>query len=195
MFKNIPCAAGCGNAALSGSYLCGLHCADPQKEAARIAEIISSRTEVRDLSAGHLRFDNMDFSSKYFCGCDFMESSFNSCIFNGCKVRMVFFDSSAFIDCDFSNSDMRFLSFGACVFENCKFNDSELIQLNFTGAVIKRCSFDHSDLYSSRFNMAKIMMTTIEDCNVENVYFINCEQDNLSFKSSNTKDAFFELES
>ncbi|MDR0382891.1 MAG: pentapeptide repeat-containing protein, partial [Spirochaetaceae bacterium] len=194
MFKNVPCVAGCGNAAVSGSDLCGLHCVDPQKEAARISENILSLNNVCDLSAGYLRFKNKDFSSKHFSGCNFTESYFESCAFNGSTFRMTFFDASVFIDCDFSNSDMEFVSFGLCVFENCKFNDSELIHLNFNGATISQCSFDHSDLYSSRFNMAKIARTTIADCNVKNVFFINCGQDDVSFKSSNTKDAFFELE-
>ncbi|MDR2795581.1 MAG: hypothetical protein LBB47_02575, partial [Spirochaetaceae bacterium] len=35
MFKERLCAAGCGNSAISGSELCGPHCADPPGEARR----------------------------------------------------------------------------------------------------------------------------------------------------------------
>jgi hypothetical protein len=194
MFKKTPCAAGCGNGAISGSELCGLHCAEPRKEAYRIASYILGQNTIRDLNAAHLRFEDNNFSSKQFYGCNFIESYFKNGLFSGSFMRMVFFDGSVFVDCDFSNSDLQFLSFGNCVFENCKFNDSELIHLNFNATSFSRSSFDHSNLYNSRFNMAKLEQTSIEDCNLKNVYFFNFEQTDVSFRYSNTKDAFFEME-
>ena len=110
MFKRTPCAAGCGNGAISGSELCGLHCADPRKEARRIAADIFGKNTICDLDAAHLSFEDHDFSSKHFYGCNFTEDCFKSCLFRGVLARMVFFDGSVFNDCDFSNCDLQFLS-------------------------------------------------------------------------------------
>jgi hypothetical protein len=71
MFSFEPCAAGCGHPAITGSRLCSLHTANPQKEAKRISEYISTFKTIRDLNASGLRFESVDFSHRHFYGCIF----------------------------------------------------------------------------------------------------------------------------
>lgn len=194
MFEFVNCAAGCGNSAISGSELCGLHCADPDAESMRLAACIMKDNVVYDLNAARLRFQNKDFSRHEFYGCNFMESVFTSCYFTGCMMRMDIFDMSQFIDCDFTKSDLRSVSFGGCLFQNCNFQDSELSHLNFCGAKIENSLYSHSNLYNSRFNGAHIIDTKMDDCNLKKTFFINSYQENSSFKSSNTAEAVFELD-
>ncbi|MDR2865155.1 MAG: pentapeptide repeat-containing protein [Spirochaetaceae bacterium] len=194
MFEFKPCAAGCGNGAITGSNLCGLHCVDRDTESRRLAMYITERKELHNLCVSHLIFKNQDFSSREYYGCNFMESIFISCSFKKSRMRMTFFDMSIFNDCDFSNCDTQFLSFGGASLQSCAFQDSELVHLNFCGAMISNCEFSHSNLYNSRFNSTQINNTQIDDCNIKKVFFINSIMKNVSLKYSNTAEAVFEYE-
>ncbi|MFP3090999.1 pentapeptide repeat-containing protein [Treponema sp. TIM-1] len=194
MFKVIPCAAGCGHTALSGSTTCAVHAADPGKEAARIAAYIHDRKIIKDLNAAGLRFESVDFSHRHFYGCNFIRSEFSMCLFTENLVRMSFFDFGIFTNCDFSKSDLQFLSFAGSTLRNCTFENSELVNINYGGAVISDCTFNYSNLYNSRFIDSVIELTDFIDCNVKKTYFIKSKQEGISFKSSNTAEAVFELE-
>ncbi|MDR2102375.1 MAG: pentapeptide repeat-containing protein, partial [Treponema sp.] len=71
MFTLIPCAAGCGRSAISGTNICAVHAADPAKEMARIAAYIGERQIIKDLNAPGLSFEGTDFSHRQFYGCNF----------------------------------------------------------------------------------------------------------------------------
>ncbi|MDR2110706.1 MAG: hypothetical protein LBP32_05305, partial [Spirochaetaceae bacterium] len=62
MFTMVPCAAGCGRTAVTGSLACAVHVADRKKEAARLTGYILERRIVKDLNAAGLHFDSVDFS-------------------------------------------------------------------------------------------------------------------------------------
>ncbi|MDR2258592.1 MAG: pentapeptide repeat-containing protein, partial [Treponema sp.] len=66
MFAIIPCAAGCGRAAITGSRICAVHAANPALESERIAEYIAQRLVIKDLNAPGLHFDSIDFSRRQF---------------------------------------------------------------------------------------------------------------------------------
>jgi uncharacterized protein YjbI with pentapeptide repeats len=221
MFEYKPCAAGCGNSALSGSELCALHSADSTAEASRIVGYMLGGGQVHSLNAAYLKYQNIVFTRHEFYGCNFENSEFISCTFTECNMRLDFFDFATFTDCKFIKSDMRSVSFGGAIFERCSFEDSELLHLNFCGASIKDTIFCHSNLYNSRFNNAKIGKIgnmeplnnaagesnalaeagsgvtgfEINDCNVKKVFFINVKQSDIKFRSSNTAEAIFFMES
>jgi uncharacterized protein YjbI with pentapeptide repeats len=194
MFTLTPCAAGCGQPAITGSQLCACHVADPEKEAARLGQYISQRRLIKDLSAPALHFESTDFSHRQFFGCNFNEASFDMCLFTGSYVRMTFFDFSRFENCDFSKSDLQFISFAGCMMLNCTFEGSELVHVNYGGAIIKGCTFNNSNLYNSRFINASISDSDFVDCNLKKTHFFKLKQERLSFKSSNTAEAIFDLE-
>ena len=68
MFIFDPCAAGCGNIALTGSNLCGIHCVDQSAEARRICSLIEGQNNIVNLNAAQLKFENVNFSGKHFSG-------------------------------------------------------------------------------------------------------------------------------
>jgi uncharacterized protein YjbI with pentapeptide repeats len=194
MFTLTPCEAGCGAPAISGSRLCACHVADPEKEAARLGQHISKQRVVKDLCASSIHFESTDFSHRQYFGCNFNGASFDMCLFTGSFMRMVFFDFSRFENCDFSNCDLQFVSFAGCRMLNCTFENSELVHVNYGGAVIKGCTFNNSNLYNSRFISAGITDSDFVGCNLKKTHFFNITQERLSFKSSNTAEAIFDLE-
>jgi hypothetical protein len=194
MFTMIPCAAGCGKPAITGSSLCALHSISAGAEARRIGELITGEKEIKDLSAHGLHFEGIDFSGRAFYGCNFSASTFSGCRFSGAFMRMVFFDFSTFLSCDFSKVDLQFLSFAGSAMQECGFEGSELVHVNFGGTRISDSTFNDSNLYNSRFVNAGIIRTSFKDCNLKRVNFINARQEEVSFKSSNTAEAIFEIE-
>jgi hypothetical protein len=194
MFDFIPCAAGCGRAAISGSSICAVHAADSREEAGRIGREIASLKTVKDLSATELYFEKKDFSQRHYYCCNFSKAAFRSCNFSGSLFRMTFFDFASFEDCDFSRSDIQFAAFGGADLRNCSFEGSELVHVNYGGAVISDCCFNVSNLYNSRFIHSKISNTTFIDCNLKKTYFIQSTRENVSFKSSNIAESVMEIE-
>ncbi|MDR3171635.1 MAG: pentapeptide repeat-containing protein [Treponema sp.] len=194
MFTLTLCAAGCGRAAITGSQLCAIHAADPEREAARIGDWIQSQDIINDLSAPGLHFENLDFSYRRLYGCNFKGVTFSQCIFIEAFIRLSFFDFASFIDCDFTESDLQFLSFAGSRLKNCTFAKSELVHLNYGGAVISNCTFNHSNLYNSRFIDADIENSDFINCNIKSTNFIKTRREGVSFKASNTAEAVFELD-
>lgn len=194
MFPFIPCTAGCGQPATSGSTLCADHCVDRREESARVAALIMNARDVRNLSAGRLVFQDLDFSGKNFLESSFYKSSFINCTFSRAFLRTVFFDFAQFSHCDLQKTTIEFSSFGGARIEDCSFSHSELIHLNFSGADIDGCDFSQSDLYNSRFILARMRDVLMVDCNVKKVFFINTDTSGVNFKQSNPKEAVFKFE-
>jgi uncharacterized protein YjbI with pentapeptide repeats len=193
MFTVTPCAAGCGRPAILGSNICFVHSANPELETLRITEYITERNVIKDLNAPGMYFESIDFSDRHFYGCNFREASFSMCVFSGSVMRMSFFDFADFKNCDFSKSDIQFLSFGGARFRDCTFEGSELVHINFGGASLYETTFNNSNLYNSRFINADIERSDFIDCNLKKTYFIGARQEGVSFKSSNTAEAVFEM--
>jgi uncharacterized protein YjbI with pentapeptide repeats len=192
MFNFVPCAAGCGRPVISGAELCAMHLADPAGEGRRIADYISAHDVIKNLSAPGICFQNADFSATQYFSCNFIEASFQGCLFSGAFMRMGFFDFVVFRDCDFSKSDLQFVSFAGATFEHCTFEDSELTHVNYGGCTILDCTFNNSNLYNSRFISARITNTEIKNCNLQRANFTRIQQEAVSFKSSNTAEAIMD---
>jgi uncharacterized protein YjbI with pentapeptide repeats len=194
MYTIVPCAAGCGQPATTGSVLCGDHCANRAAESARITEFILRSNPVRNLSAGRLEFHDVDFSGWHFNEASFVKSIFMNCKFNKCVWHTVFFDFAVLDNCDFCESNMDFSSFGGARITGCQFSKSELTNLNFIGAKISDCDFSESNLYNSRFIAAEMQKVLMVDCNVKKVFFINTDTTDVNFRLSNSREAVFEME-
>jgi uncharacterized protein YjbI with pentapeptide repeats len=193
MFTMVPCAAGCGRTAVTGSRLCAVHLTNPEEETNRIVLSIAGMNTIKDLCATELHFEGVNFGDRRFYGCNFTGASFTMCLFSKSVMRISFFDFAVFNDCDFSGSDLQFLSFGGAVIRNCTFENSELVHINYGGAAITDSTFNNSNLYNSRFINADIVHTDFIDCNLKRTSFIKTRQEGVSFKSSNTAEAVFEL--
>jgi uncharacterized protein YjbI with pentapeptide repeats len=185
MFAIVPCAAGCGRPAISGSNTCAIHAADPALEVERIGNYITRREQIKNLSACGLRFEGMDFSNRKFYGCNFVKASFSMCLFTKAVMRMVFFDSAVFNHCDFSGSNLNFLSFGGAALRNCTFENSNLVQINFGGSLIFDSTFSGSALVGSRFVNATITNSDFEDCKLDRVVLYKSRQEQVNFRISN----------
>lgn len=193
MFTYNTCAAGCGRPAISGSTLCAVHSANPEADAAKLGEYMIQQKIVRDISAQGLHFINLDFSLHQFYGCNFSGARFSSCIFSGVVMRMSFFDFAAFFSCDFSAGDLQFLSLAGASIQDCNFEGSELVNINFGGAEISGSTFNKTNLYNSRFVSASIIQSDFIDCNLKRTNFVNTTREVISYKSSNTAEAIFEM--
>ena len=67
-----------------------------------------------------------------------------------------------------------------------------MIQNNYNGIQSFQSSFDDSDLYNSRFIKARLVNTSFRNCNLKKTHFCDIEQENVSFKMSNTREAIFD---
>jgi uncharacterized protein YjbI with pentapeptide repeats len=194
MFKIIPCVAGCGSAAITGSNLCFKHQANPELECRRIVEYIMNNTRIENLCVEGMNFNDVDFSERRFYGCNFRNTTFLNCKLTGIDLMMSFFDFSNFSNCDLSKSDIQFSSFAGAVFHDCKFEDCELVHLNFEGITAGKTSFSNSNLYNSRFINSELADSKFINCNLKRVFFADARIGDCNFKSSNTAEAVYEGE-
>jgi len=194
MFTLSFCAAGCGRPAFSGSTLCATHSANQEAEAERLGEYIIKQKNIKNICAQGLHFKGMDFSNRQFYGCNFAGASFSGCLFTGAIMRMNFFDFSTLSSCDFCSGDMQFLSLAGAVILNCNFEGSELLNINFNGTRIYDSIFNKTNLYNSRFVSSIIKNSSFIDCNLKRTNFVKSSRENISYKSSNTAEAIFEME-
>ena len=67
-----------------------------------------------------------------------------------------------------------------------------MVQNNFNGITAYQSSFDDSDLYNSRFVRAKLITTSLRNCNIKKAIFYELETQDVSFKMSNTREALFD---
>jgi len=107
---------------------------------------------------------------------------------------MSFFDFIEADSSDFSGIDAQFCSFAGAGFLNISFENSELVHNNFNGIRARSCTFNNSSLYNSRFIMAHFTDTDFIDCDLKKAYFINTVENNVSWKFSNTQEAYHEIE-
>lgn len=194
MFSVVSCAAGCGRPAITGSALCAAHSANPEAESLRLGEFITQKKVVRNICAQGLHFKEIDFSHRQFYACNFSGARFYKCLFAGAVMRMSFFDFSVLSSCDFSAGDFQFLSMAGTVITDCTFEGSELVNINFNGSVIADSVFNQTNLYNSRFISAGIARSDFVDCNLKRTNFVNTSRENISYKSSNTAEAIFDME-
>jgi uncharacterized protein YjbI with pentapeptide repeats len=200
MFTFIPCAAGCGRPAITGSNVCAVHSANTQAASARIIQYISEQKTVTDLNAQYLHFDDADFSGCRFYGCTFQNAVFFRCSFASSFMRLCFFDFAKFTKCSFEKSDLAFVSFAGADIRHSTFQSSEIQSVNYGGCTISHVVFDNSNLYNSRFIEADIADTSIIDCNIKRVYFINTGRPkgklpaSVTIKSCNNAEAVFTME-
>jgi uncharacterized protein YjbI with pentapeptide repeats len=194
MFTYSLCAAGCGRPAFTGSTLCAAHSADPIADAKKLGEHMTQKKIVKNISAQGLLFKEMDFSNNHFYGCNFSGASFSKCIFTGAIMRMTFLDFCILSSNNFSAGDYQFLSLAGAIIQDCTFEGSELVNINFNGTIITDSIFNKTNLYSSRFISARITRSDFIDCNLKRTNFVNSIRKDISYKSSNTAEAIFELE-
>lgn len=168
----------------------------PDREKARLAlrHYIETHQKIVGLSACGIDILKNDFSNKEFYGCNFQRSKFTGIHSDGLLLRMCILDFSTFTDCDMVNSNFQFCSFAGTKFVHVLFTGSDLIQCNFNGITAYQCSFDDSDFYSSRFIRAMLMNTSLSNCNLKRTIFYDSAREHVSFRLSNTREAFLSRE-
>lgn len=174
---------------------CLEHSDDPAALKEKILNYISEHDKIVGLVACGIEFnimEHVDLTNKRFYGCNFMHCVFRGFNSRGFRSRMTTFDFSIFSDCNLLESNLQFTSFAGCKFIHMLFTGSEMIQNNFEGLESFQTSFDDSDLYNSRFIRAKLIDTSVRNCNIKNTVFRDIVQTNLSFKLSNTNEAIFD---
>ncbi|MDE5614504.1 MAG: pentapeptide repeat-containing protein [Treponemataceae bacterium] len=179
---------------IDGDY-CLMHAPDPEGITRKVHHFINHTDKIIGLNASGIVFGNIqDFrlTGKRFYGCNFSQCVFRALHARGFRCRMTTFDFAVFIDCDLLGSNMQFTSFAGAKFSHVLFTGSDMIQDNFTGLESFQSSFDDSDLYNSRFIKARLIDTSIRNCNIKKTVFREIEQQNLSFKLSNTNEAIFD---
>lgn len=170
---------------------CLAHSPDPEGIKAAISQYIRSHDKIIGLNASGLVFTDIDLTDKRFYGCCFQNCSFSTVYAENCRMRMCMFDFSLFADCSLLQSNIQFTSFAGAAFSHILFTGSDLVHNNFCGITSYQSSFDDSDLYNSRFIQAKLTDTSFYNCNIKNTVFYDIEQSNVSFRMSNTREAFF----
>jgi uncharacterized protein YjbI with pentapeptide repeats len=173
--------------------LCARHMdeAGQKKAVDAILAYVAEHEKVVGLSAAGLTFRDWDITGKRFYGCSFQGCTFERIRGREHWVRLCSFDFASFVDCTFIQGVVRFTSFAGCRLERTKFTDSELVHDNFSGIVTHDSAFDDTNLYNSRFVAAKLNDTGVRNCLVTNVDFTGIECRNVSFKTSNTREAIF----
>ena len=172
-----------------------MHSPDAEEITHKMYHYIVHTEKIIGMNASGVVFSNIDdfnLTNKRFYGCNFMQCIFRGLHSQGFRCRMTTFDFAVFSDCNLLESNMQFTSFAGAKFSHVLFTGSDMIQDNFTGLESFQSSFDASDLYNSRFIKARLIDTSIRNCNIKNTVFREIEQQNLSFKLSNTIEAIFD---
>jgi uncharacterized protein YjbI with pentapeptide repeats len=180
-----------GNITENKNY-CLDHIPDPGKIKEQIYNYINTHDKIIGLNTAGITFTDINLTNKRFYGCNFQHCTFINLHSEGFRSRMSMFDFAVFSDCNLLNCNMQFTSFAGCTFSHTLFTGSDMIQNNFNGVQAYQSSFDDSDLYNSRFIHAKLVNTSFRDCNVKKTIFCEIEQENVSFKMSNTREAVFD---
>ena len=68
-----------------------------------------------------------------------------------------------------------------------------LIQNNFNGIRTFNVNFNDSDLYNSRFMFSALEQTLFQNCNITKTIFAAAAEKDVSYKSSNTREAVFDI--
>jgi uncharacterized protein YjbI with pentapeptide repeats len=173
--------------------LCALHLDEGGRKRAveAISAYVSAHDKIVGLTAAGLSFHDWDLTGKRFYGCSFQGCTFVGIQGRESRVRLCSFDFASFVDCTFTQAVVRFTSFAGCRMERTLFTGSELVHNNFSGIVACDTVFDDSNLYKSRFVAAKLDNTGLRNCLVTNVDFTAIDYANVSFKTSNTREAIF----
>ncbi|BDC96639.1 MULTISPECIES: pentapeptide repeat-containing protein [Treponema] len=180
-----------GNIRENGDF-CFMHHPDQEGITKKLIRYIESHDKIVGLNASGVTFSNVDFTDKKFYGCNFCRCFFLGVNAMNMRSRMSIFDYAVFTDCNFLSSNIKFTSLGAAKFIHVLFTGSDLVQDNFSGISAFQSSFDDSDLYNSRFIRANLADTSFRNCNLKKTIFYDVQQTNVSFKQSNTKEAFFD---
>lgn len=171
---------------------CLAHMQDPDQVKKNIYHYIETHDKIVGMNANGITFTDIDLTNKRFYGCSFQHCSFTGLQSRGFRSRMSMFDFAVFSDCNLLESNMQFTSFAGATFSHVLFTGSDMIQDNFCGLTACQSSFDDSDLYNSRFIRAKLVDTSIRNCNIKKTIFFELDQQNVSFKMSNTHEAVFD---
>ena len=177
------------------SDYCLMHTPNAEEITRKMFHYIAHTEKIIGLNASGVAFSNIDdfnLTNKRFYGCNFMQCIFRGLQSKGFRSRMSTFDFAVFSDCNLLESNIQFTSFAGAKFSHVLFTGSDMIQDNFTGLESFQSSFDDSDLYNSRFIKARLIDTSIRNCNIKNTVFREIEQQNLSFRLSNTNEAIFD---
>lgn len=205
MFSEEICSeTGCNKAAVScfdengeiirGKSYCLNHLKDKDTFLSQVRNYIQTHEKIIGLSCPGLHFADMDFSEKKFYGCNFQHCIFTNVHSENFRARISSFDYAIFADCNLIKSNLQFTSFAGATFSHILFTNSDLVHNNFCGIRAAQSSFDDSDLYNSRFIRATLLDTSFRNCNIKKTCFYEIEQQNCSFKLSNTREALLSTE-
>ena len=203
MYSLNPCRhPGCSKAAVSnfdekgeiseGPGFCYEHTADKIKFFDSVMGYVANHDKVIGLSAGGLEIHDIDLGDKKFYGCNLQGCTFRNVHGNSVRARMCMFDFSTFSDCDFLKSNIQYSSFAGSKFIHVLLTGSDIIHNNFNGIMAYQCSYDDSDLYNSRFIKARLINTSMKNCNLKKSVFFESYRDGVSFRLSNTREALFD---
>lgn len=132
-------------------------------------------------------------------GCTIMASNFSftvfeDCIFESAAIIESFFDYCIFRRCAFIGDDIRYSVFAGSSFIESRISDSTVIHNSFMGIDANDSDFSANDFYFSNFSLAKLVDTSMEDCNLKRTNFRAALTKNVSFRYSNPEEAFFRKE-
>ena len=125
-------------------------------------EFISCR--FGDLS--HLNFRDCTFKNCNLSNLQTMQSIFQNCEFNACKVLGINFSQAkdfAF-EVQFENCDLDSASFDKKKLNKSSFKNSKLHGVNFTQADLSKCTFLNCDFYEALFAGTDLSGTDLSAC-------------------------------
>ena len=200
--KNQCSCAGCKKPAISNiddkgnlietSQFCWKHTTNSEEVKDRLFKYLQEHEKVVGVNFSGMTFDKIQLEGHKFYGCDFSHCFFQNLNCTKLRFRMCKFDFAVFNDCNLLESNVQFTSFSGAKFIRVLFTGSDLIQNNFNGIASYQSSFDDSDRYNSRFIRARLVDTSIRNCNVKKTMFYEIQQNNVSYKLSNTNEAIFD---
>ena len=196
MFSLNKCASpGCPAFAYKDTGYCYHH--NPEKEAilASLIKQLEEASTVRDVSIVNAEVIGVKAGQ----GGTIMASNFSFTVFEDCTFESMaiiesFFDYCIFRRCAFIGDDIRYSVFAGSTFINCRINDSTVIHNSFMGIDTYDSDFSANDFYFSNFSLAKLVDTSLEDCNLKRTNFRAALTKNVSFRYSNPEEAFFRKE-
>jgi uncharacterized protein YjbI with pentapeptide repeats len=175
----------------SFNSFCFLHMPDAAMASDIVREYLASHDKIVGMDVSFMTFNGNVLSGKRFYGCSFRNCVFNNVNTADIRIRMCMFDFSTYTDCRFIKANIQFASFAGASLTHTHFISSELVHNNFSGITAVNSSFDDTDLYNTRFIRATLTDSAITNCNLQRTVFYEIARQNVSFKLSSTREAFF----
>jgi uncharacterized protein YjbI with pentapeptide repeats len=141
------------------------------------ADIILTKTEIKDIE-----FDNCSFLDCDFNGSSFTGVTFSDCTFTNCNLGVTKYNDSQMKDCKFESCRLMGIDWRSLVSAFGMVLDCKNCDLSYS-------AFDNMNIQRSTFENCKFNEAVFDTANLQKCIFANCDFTRATFTKCDLKDA------